>query len=63
MSQPIRPPVRAGVSSSILRRLSRLDVSHDFDVIGDVPMPRAVAEKTEQLAEQVAQEPPARAAE
>lgn len=58
MSQPIVPP-RAGVASSILRRLSRLDVSHDFDVIGDAPPPRQVSQQSEDPA----QEPKAAAAE
>ena len=54
MSQPIVPPARAGISPSILRRLSRRDVSHDFDVIGDVPPARVEAEKTEQPSKQTA---------
>ncbi len=61
MSQPIVPPARAGVSPSILRRLSRRDVSHDFDVIGDAP-PSAAQPTVAQHGEQTAQEPP-RAAE
>jgi len=59
MSQPIVPPARAGISPSILRRLSRRDASHDFDVIGDAPPPRPAAEQAAQPAEQ---QPP-RAAE
>lgn len=61
MSQPLVPP-HPGVSPSILRRLSRRDVSHDFDVIGDAP-PRTKADQSAQPAEQAAHEPPARAAE
>ncbi len=59
MSQPIVPPSRPGLSRSLLRRLSRADVSHDFDVIGDAPPPRPAAEQAAQPAEQ---QPP-RAAE
>ncbi|MBL9034847.1 MAG: hypothetical protein JNN33_08790 [Rhodospirillaceae bacterium] len=62
MSQPLVPP-RPGVSPSILRRLRRLDVSHDFDVIGDAPPPRAAADQAEQPVDQAAQVPAARAAE
>lgn len=61
MSQPIVPPDRVRVSPSILRRLSRRDVSHDFDVIGDAPPPAAQPTVAQQ-AEQTTQEPP-RAAE
>lgn len=51
MSHPIAPkPAQAAVSRSILRRLSAVDVSHDFDVIGDAPKP--------QQREQPAEEPP-----
>ena len=52
MSQPIVPPARAGISPSILRRLSRRDASHDFDVIGDAPPPGAKPEQAEQSVEQ-----------
>lgn len=51
MSQPIVPPARAGVSPSILRRLSRDDAGHGFDVIGDAPPP-ARQEREQQAPEQ-----------
>ncbi len=54
MSQPIVPPARAGISPGILRRLSRRDASHDFDVIGDAPPPRPAAEQAAQPVEQPA---------
>jgi hypothetical protein len=59
MSQPIVPkPVNPGVPRSILRRLSAVDVSHDFDVISDAPPPRRIVQETAQQSQAPAQAAP-----